>query len=308
MVRPLLRLVDVAEHELEQFEACMALTNLASASESLQERLLAAGAWRRLLLLLSEDNPEVCRAALECLANLSTADESVELFTSHESTDLKIFLGMCESDDVPSQRAASGALATLASVPEVAAAMLHQEIRGNTLDKVSGLLLSLDQPELQHRAAVWLRALAAHDHSAIFAPEAPRALAIVAALSLCARGNIGPAPEMAKELLRDAEAQAGRALPAPPPEMLKELLEKCRAEEAERRRAAEERALAEEEERVKKVNTEREKREGEMRERAAQVRLKKAAEDLQSRKWAGEIDSDDEELLAAAEQMNMKQL
>jgi len=42
-----LRLVDTAEHELPQFEACMALCNLATDAE-LQARIVSCGGWRTL--------------------------------------------------------------------------------------------------------------------------------------------------------------------------------------------------------------------------------------------------------------------
>jgi len=113
LVRPLLRLLETAEHELNQFEAVMALTNLASAGPEMQERLMREGTWRKLQLLLAEDNPLLCRAAIECLANLATCDEAIDLILLPESTDLKIFLGMCESDDELTQQAASGACATV---------------------------------------------------------------------------------------------------------------------------------------------------------------------------------------------------
>lgn len=211
LVRPLLRLLEVADHELPQFEAVMALTNLAAAGEEMQARLMREGTWRRLQLLLAEENPLLCRAAVECLANLATCDDALLLFTAHTSTDLKarrhprplsaaapvtpaapaahaasaasaapaprhaptqrerhaapspcrrslrlsggpsarvrpglpwppvraqIFLGMCEAEDELTQQAAAGACATLASVPEVAAAMLHEENRSGMLEKV----------------------------------------------------------------------------------------------------------------------------------------------------------------------------
>ena len=45
MVKPMLQLVDEADNELQQFEACLGLTNLATVPE-LRERIVGAGGWR----------------------------------------------------------------------------------------------------------------------------------------------------------------------------------------------------------------------------------------------------------------------
>lgn len=451
LVRPLLRLLDVAEHELPQFEAVMALTNLAAAGPEMQARLMREGTWRRLQLLLAEENPLLCRAAVECLANLATCDDALELVAVHDSTDLKasrrgarraglavprraglhgwrggpldatwpaprasraispwcsraspvascrrhaacaarsparprrrphwpplappfcvlpvpfpqIFLGMCDSDDELTQQAASGACATLASVPEVADAMLHEANRKGTLDKVTlhahtqghvtlhartharrmrsrlfssvaerhcapaaprqfsrpmlappsplrrrprlcaqlvGLLLSAGSPAIQHRAVVWLSSLAQRSPALLFgagADDAPtHALTLAAALSLCARGERGPAPALAAALLRDAERRRGGSLPVPPADVLEGLLERCRADEEARAAAAEARAAEEAEAKAAKAKAEREASEAEMKARAAEHRRRQEAEDRQSRKWAGEIDSDEDD-------------
>lgn len=285
----------------------------------------------------------------------------------------QIFLGMCESDDELTQQAAAGACATLASVPEVAAAMLHEANRSAMLEKVrptpaharlllprcaccahctapscscakclcestasisarllslctaapqlaathsaalpsplraqpahdpqlTGLLLSAGSPALQHRAVVWLSSLAQHDSALLFGkgPQdaPPHALTLAAALSLCARGDKGPAPALAKALLRDAERRRGAQLPVPPADVLESLLERCRADEEARAAAAEERAAQEAEAKAAKFKAEREARDAEMKARAAEHRRRQEAEDRQSRKWAGEIDSEDDD-------------
>jgi len=73
MVKPMLQLVDEADNELQQFEACLGLTNLATVPE-LRERIVGAGGWRTLQMALTCDNPLVQRAALECLSNLVAAE------------------------------------------------------------------------------------------------------------------------------------------------------------------------------------------------------------------------------------------
>jgi hypothetical protein len=90
LVRPLLRLLETSEHELFSFEATLALTNLAAAGADSQARLMREGCWRRMQLALAEDNVLLRRAAVECLANLSSCDEALDLLAAPGSQDLKV--------------------------------------------------------------------------------------------------------------------------------------------------------------------------------------------------------------------------
>ncbi|CAE7546807.1 unc45b [Symbiodinium natans] len=74
-VRPMLALLE-HRHELLQFEGCLALTNLLSASEELRSFALQSGAWTKCKDLLFSDHEEVQRAGLEALCNLTIAEEA----------------------------------------------------------------------------------------------------------------------------------------------------------------------------------------------------------------------------------------
>ena len=98
MVKPLLKLVDTYENELQAFEGCLALCNLATVDE-LKERMVKCGAWRTVQMTLTSSNEQLQRAALEVMCNLCTHDEIIERFCAADSQELRIFIGFAQSDD-----------------------------------------------------------------------------------------------------------------------------------------------------------------------------------------------------------------
>ena len=62
MIKPMLTLIDEAENELQQFEACLTLTNLATVPE-LRDRIVKSGGWRILEMCLTCENELVQRGA-----------------------------------------------------------------------------------------------------------------------------------------------------------------------------------------------------------------------------------------------------
>jgi len=154
LIKPLLKLIDGADNELQQFEGCMALCNLATDAE-LKERIVSANGWRTLQMCLACENPLVQRSAVEAMSNLVTHDKILERFLDASSTDVKIFVGFCGADDPKAQIAASGAIAMLAGVPEVGAAL----IGAGVVEPLVEIALVSEAPELLHRAAVALERL-----------------------------------------------------------------------------------------------------------------------------------------------------
>ncbi|CAK9025938.1 unnamed protein product [Durusdinium trenchii] len=149
-VRPLLQMFS-SSNELYQFEGAMAFTNLLTSSEELRTYALQSGAWNLCKDLLFSDNEQVQCAGLEVLCNLTLSPEVLERFADGKAeVELQLLGAFCQSEDLRSSVAASGALAMLADCPEVA------EQIASCPHCIKGLLHLLEQkePPLQHRAMV----------------------------------------------------------------------------------------------------------------------------------------------------------
>ncbi|KAJ8474807.1 hypothetical protein ONZ45_g15829 [Pleurotus djamor] len=115
---------------LQRFEALMALTNLASQSAELCNRIAKAeGLATTMESMMLEDHPLVRRAAVELLCNLlAGSDDIFERYggssvSSNAKSKLEILIALSDVDDVATKLAASGALATL-SISEPVCIML----------------------------------------------------------------------------------------------------------------------------------------------------------------------------------------
>ena len=246
MVKPLLKLVDTYENELQAFEGCLALCNLATVDE-LKERMVKCGAWRTVQMTLTSNNEQLQRAALEVMCNLCTHDEIIERFCAADSQELRIFIGFAQSDDPKAVVAATGALATLLPVPEIGERFVQSE---KGIEAFVEIALNPDsEPALLHRAAVGLKALFAHHTDALVgtpdADEPPaHALVVLGSLMMLSKvGNCPPAKQAAVEAII-ALRQARPDVALPPHEAVAQVVERIKAE-AEKR--AEELRLEEEE-------------------------------------------------------------
>ena len=130
-IRPFsLMLLHPSSNLLQQFEAIMALTNLASQGPAAASRVAKAdGLMSKVELLLLEHHPLVRRAAMELICNLiAGSDEVFEKYSGvGDSRGLKsktqILLALSDVDDLPTRLAASGALATLTAAPSICRAL-----------------------------------------------------------------------------------------------------------------------------------------------------------------------------------------
>jgi len=234
MIKPLLKLCDDADNELQQFEACMGLTNLATVPQ-LRERIIKEGGWRILQMCLTCDNPLVQRAAIECQSNLVAEDSILEKFLDPESQDLKIFVGFAQSDDEKTQIAASGALATVAEVPEVAEAILNTK---GAIDAFVELAIVAEELGLQHRAAVALKHFVCNCMETVVGkegvlPPPDHCLPVLGALTVLAKSPIAPVKQAA--LTAIVQLQKKRPdVALPHPDLVAQVVENLQAEAARR--------------------------------------------------------------------------
>lgn len=112
VVRPLLSLLKQDCPALENFEALMALCNLAQMSESARQRILKEGGFSKIEFYMYEDHEYLCRAAVQAMCNMCMSEDAVAMFEG-ENDRVKFIVGLCLDEDKDTQMAASGMLAIL---------------------------------------------------------------------------------------------------------------------------------------------------------------------------------------------------
>ncbi len=75
LVRPVLKLLKVENTALENFEALMALTNLASLGENVRKRILKEDGFANIEHYMYDEHRMLRRAATECICNLVKQEE-----------------------------------------------------------------------------------------------------------------------------------------------------------------------------------------------------------------------------------------
>ncbi|ETV95951.1 hypothetical protein H310_10610 [Aphanomyces invadans] len=143
---------------LLQFEALMALTNIASVSMETKARILADQGLSAIQYLQFSDHHLVRRAATECLTNLLPHDDVLTVFCQPDKARLWLAFSSIEEseEDFETARAAAGALATVSQYGEVCKVLMEQE----PLVTVQAVLGMPDvSPELVHRHVVVLQNL-----------------------------------------------------------------------------------------------------------------------------------------------------
>ncbi|EXJ94571.1 hypothetical protein A1O1_02967 [Capronia coronata CBS 617.96] len=144
---------------LPVFESLLALTNLATAPEPYAANSIIKSAWDEIEDLLMGNNKMIRRAACELICNLTVIPTGAEKFadgSKRANTRLHLLVAMADVDDLPTRRAAGGALAMLTEqYPSVVSALLD-------LARAPEILLDLcqdDDPAVVHRGLVVVRNL-----------------------------------------------------------------------------------------------------------------------------------------------------
>ncbi|KAI9193676.1 armadillo-type protein [Polychytrium aggregatum] len=150
LVRPLINLCK-GDNELRQFEALMALTNLASMGGDVLDRIVEVKGIRDIQHLQFSDHELVRRAATEALCNAichPAVFESYAIPSARESN-LKVMVALSDVPDFETRRAASGALAILSSDSRVVDYFIT-EPSGRPLEVLAALID--DDPDTESSA------------------------------------------------------------------------------------------------------------------------------------------------------------
>ncbi|XP_006867201.1 PREDICTED: protein unc-45 homolog A [Chrysochloris asiatica] len=199
VVRPLVSLLHLNCSGLQNFEALMALTNLAGINERLRQKILKEKAVPMIEGYMFEEHEMIRRAATECMCNLAMCKEVQDLFVAEGNDRLKLLVLYSGEDDELLQRAAAGGLAMLTSLRPSLCSRIPQ-VTTHWLEILQALLLS-SNPELQHRgAAVVLNMMEASKEMASTLMESE----VLEILSVLAKGQEGPVMRAAAACLEKA--------------------------------------------------------------------------------------------------------
>ena len=150
VIKPLKRLLKPECSAIENFEALLALTNIAQASESARIHILHDNGFSLIEGLMFEDHEMIRRAAVQCVVNLIREPQMVGLYEG-DNDRVKFLVITCQEEDLETVKAASGALAMLCQVSEIACERIFNV---KNWQEIMLLLLSNENMELVHRAAV----------------------------------------------------------------------------------------------------------------------------------------------------------
>ncbi|XP_065191557.1 protein unc-45 homolog B-like [Sycon ciliatum] len=157
VVRPLIRLLR-ADQGLQQFEALMALTNLASTSDDHRKRIMREKGFTWIEHLMFEEHEMLRRAATECVCNMVFNEEVFELYAADTGDKVKLLTLFSGEEDVALAKAAAGALAILAADKRVCEKIMAVK---SAVEIVHHLMIS-QNPELAHRGMHLMLCLVAY--------------------------------------------------------------------------------------------------------------------------------------------------
>lgn len=118
VVRPLIALLHPDCTALENFEALMALCNLAGMSESTRNRILKEGGLAKIEHYLYEEHEMLLRAATQCICNLLQSEDVIKTYEGKNDKTKFLYL-LCQEEDTDTVMAAAGALCILTSASKV---------------------------------------------------------------------------------------------------------------------------------------------------------------------------------------------
>lgn len=159
VVRPLIGQLHADYTALENFEALMALCNLASMSEEVRQRMITEKAVSRIEIYLMEDHLLLRRAAAQCICNLVMSEDIVKM---HEGDNdrVKFLALLAEDEDEETAMAAAGALAMLTSTSVKCCRKFFDSVKWL---EIMCALVANPSPGVQHRGVVMVRNIMSAD-------------------------------------------------------------------------------------------------------------------------------------------------
>ncbi|XP_011494879.1 PREDICTED: protein unc-45 homolog B [Ceratosolen solmsi marchali] len=150
VIRPLINLLNHECNALENFEAMMALCNLAGLNDNVRKKILKEGGFQKIEVYMFEDHIMLKRASTQVVNNLLMCEDTIKFFEG-DNDRVKYLIILCQEEDIDTCLAAAGALAILTSISKIACNKIFDS--NNWLESIKFLLANPNQ-DLQHRGVV----------------------------------------------------------------------------------------------------------------------------------------------------------
>lgn len=171
--RPCISLIESTnENTFLVYDGLMALTNLASVSDSVRERILREGGCHHIDYQQLEDNEALRRAATQALCNMAlsekfreryhpvTEPDTAEADISYEPVDrLKAIFVFCGDEEYHTRVAALGAMAYLTADVKICRCL----IKIGSFEEIVKEAICIEDPGIRHRILVILQNMLASD-------------------------------------------------------------------------------------------------------------------------------------------------
>lgn len=150
VIRPLLNQLHPDCSSLENFEALMALCNLASMNESTRQRIIKEQGISKIETYMTEDHMMLQRAATQVMCNMVQSPDVVKMHEG-ENDRVKFLVLLTMEEDEDTAVAASGALAYLTSVSDICC---EKAFSPTCWQEAFNTLVANPSPEVQYRGTV----------------------------------------------------------------------------------------------------------------------------------------------------------
>ncbi|XP_050441733.1 protein unc-45 homolog A [Adelges cooleyi] len=200
-IRPLLGLLHPDCSALENFEAMMALCNMASVNERVRKKIVDSSGLQLIESYLFEEHQMLRRASVQCFTNLMISPEVIKHFEG-ENDKLKMLFLLCEDDDEDTALAAAGGVAIAVSNSVKCSKKL---LTFNNWEESLKVILAHPNSGMQHRALVIAYSLIEADKEIAEKIFATEIMEILMALSIMKDDKSKDIKEMAEKCLKLAE-------------------------------------------------------------------------------------------------------
>ncbi|XP_029718646.1 protein unc-45 homolog B isoform X1 [Aedes albopictus] len=150
VIRPLLNQLHPDCSSLENFEALMALCNLASMNESTRQRIIKEQGISKIETYMTEDHMMLQRASTQVMCNMVQSPDVIKMHEG-ENDRVKFLVLLTMEEDEDTAVAASGALAYLTSVSDICCEKVFSP---NCWQEALNTLVANPSPEVQYRGIV----------------------------------------------------------------------------------------------------------------------------------------------------------
>ncbi|KAL7034594.1 hypothetical protein ACKWTF_008023 [Chironomus riparius] len=150
VVRPLLNQLHPDYSALENFEALLALCNLAQMNDSVRNRIMKEKGMSRIEMFLMEDHILLTRAATQVICNMVLNEDYIK-WHEGDNDRVKFLALLCEEEDEETALACSGALAILTSN---SAKCCEKMITPSSWLEILHTLIANPSPDVQFRGIV----------------------------------------------------------------------------------------------------------------------------------------------------------